>query len=206
MKAILSILVMLISAQVSAQLFNRVQIFTALDRVQLDDSQSCKGVKYQRKSWRHWVDSDKDCQNTRHEILISESRVKPQFVSQKKCKVQQGHWYDPFSGVSVQNSRNVQIDHLVALRNAHDSGGCRWSAARKQAFANDMNFKLHLNAMYGRTNQAKSAFGPDQWRPPKRSSWCLYAKAWTQIKYNWRLTMTTPEKKALAEMLRYCQR
>jgi hypothetical protein len=137
--------------------------------------------------------------------LIEESKSKPTFKDSRKCSVLTGHWYDGFTGRSVQKASELHIDHLVALKNAHDSGGCLWNSKIKAAYANDMGFEFHLNAMIGRTNTSKGSHGPEKWRPPKRSSWCLYARAWSYVKYRWRLSMTSQERQSLYGMLKYCR-
>ena len=45
---------------------------------------------YDRDDWKHWVDEDKDCQNTRHEVLIEESLAKVAFKTDRKCQVANG--------------------------------------------------------------------------------------------------------------------
>ena len=54
--------------------------------------------KYDRKSYRHWTDKDRDCQNARHEVLIEESLSRVGFKSSKVCRVLSGSWDDPYSG------------------------------------------------------------------------------------------------------------
>ena len=49
-------------------------------------------VKYNRSNWKHWIDVDKDCQNTRDEVLIRDSIIPVKFKTRKKCKVKSGLW------------------------------------------------------------------------------------------------------------------
>ena len=81
---------------------------------------------YDRGHWKHWIDSDRDCQNTRHEVLIEESLKKPTFKSSKQCQVATGEWLDPYTGLTVTDSIKLDVDHMVPLKNAHDSGGWAW--------------------------------------------------------------------------------
>jgi len=53
---------------------------------------------YVRKDWPHWEDLDADCQNTRAEILIRDSRVLVQFKGEVECRVVAGEWFDPYTG------------------------------------------------------------------------------------------------------------
>ena len=46
-------------------------LFLLLTTTVVADSAGCP--RYERKSYRHWIDEDKDCQNARHEVLIEES-------------------------------------------------------------------------------------------------------------------------------------
>ena len=50
---------------------------------------------YDRGDWKHWFDMDKDCQNTRHEVLIDESLTEVIFKDDRECQVAVGTWRDP---------------------------------------------------------------------------------------------------------------
>ena len=91
--------------------------------------------RYSRSEWNHWIDTDKDCQNARHEVLIEESLEPVEFKTDKKCQVKSGKWFAVYSGQEVTDATKLDIDHMVPLKNAHDSGGWSWDKDRKKAFA-----------------------------------------------------------------------
>ena len=78
---------------------------------------------------------DGDCQDARQEVLISESLVEVSFGSEWECRVATGRWYGAFTGVYLDAPGGLDLDHMVPLKNAHDSGGWAWSAARKREYA-----------------------------------------------------------------------
>ena len=159
---------------------------------------------YSRSDWSHWSDDDRDCQNTRHEVLITESISSVSFKTASACQVNTGMWYDPYTGVTVSAASELDVDHMIPLHNAHISGGWMWSASLKKAFANDLSDADHLIAVTASANRSKGSRAPDQWKPPNQAYWCEYAKDWTRIKYNWGLTVTTSEYKVLQQMLSTC--
>ena len=59
--------------------------------------------KYNRKDYRHWIDEDRDCQNTRNEVLIQESLDPVSFKSKKSFKVLSGRWFASFTGQTFNN-------------------------------------------------------------------------------------------------------
>ena len=161
------------------------------------------GVVYDRDTWRHWIDADGDCQDTRDEVLVVESQV-PVTLDAAGCNVVAGLWRDPYTGLLWSDPADLDIDHVVALKNAHDSGGWAWDEAMKEAFANDLGFADHLIAVEDGVNQAKGALGPELWEPPSSSFTCTYATDWATIKTTWSLTVTPAEYDALARMLAVC--
>ena len=160
--------------------------------------------RYDRDDWRHWTDDDRDCQDTRQEVLVAESRSRVTYVDDRQCRVEAGRWWDPYTGAVLTDPGDLDVDHLVPLANAHRSGGWAWSEERKRLFANDLGYDAHLIAVTASANRAKGAKGPEEWRPPDESYWCEYATAWSRVKRAWDLTVTHAEAMALREMLKTC--
>ena len=138
--------------------------------------------EYIRSEWKHWEDHDGDCQNARHEVLIAESLVPVTYKTDRECQVATGRWYGSFTGTYFEDPGDVDVDHMVPLKNAHNSGGWAWGPAMKEEYANNLGDDDHLIAVQDRANQSKGARGPDEWMPPDESYWCQYATDWAEIK------------------------
>ena len=159
---------------------------------------------YDRDDWFHWLDEDRDCLNTRHEVLLAESLGPVTYADSDECKVASGSWVGPFTGESFDDPRTLDIDHMVPLKNAHLSGGWAWDRARKADYGNDLPYEGHLIAVDRSANRAKGSSGPEDWRPLAQDYWCQYAVDWVTIKGAWTLTVSEPEAAALIEMLDTC--
>ena len=159
---------------------------------------------YDRGDWKHWIDEDKDCQNARHEVLIHESKIDVKFKDDRNCQVAAGEWLDPFTGDTLTDATKLDVDHMVPLKNAHDSGGWAWDKKRKADFANYMVYEDHLIAVTASANRKKGAKGPEGWKPSNKGHWCDYATDWIDIKVKWDLSATKAEWTALQEMLGTC--
>ena len=160
---------------------------------------------YDRSDWRHWIDEDGDCQDARQEILIAESLDQVTFETDRKCRVGTGRWYGAFTGVYVEDPGDLDIDHLVPLKNAHLSGAWAWNPAMKEEYANYLGEETHLIAVTASANRSKGAKGPEEWGPPDLDYWCQYATDWTEVKARWELTMTQYESDIVMDMLRTCE-
>ncbi len=159
---------------------------------------------YSRIAFGYWKDTDGDCQNTRHEVLIAESAASIIFKGNSECSVDSGKWYDPYTDTVITSASQLDVDHMVPLANAHRSGAWEWSQEKKHAYMNFMADQDHLIAVSKSANRSKSDRGPEEWRPTNKDYWCEYAQNWTSIKNTWGLTVTSFEQSALNEMLDTC--
>ncbi len=156
---------------------------------------------YDRARFTHWSDDNRDCQDTRAEVLIAESRVTPRYTTTRRCAVLSGRWISPYDGATWTLASDVDIDHRVALKEAWESGARSWTAADRQRFANDLGFGATLEAVTDNVNSSKGDRDPAQWLPPLASNRCDYAIKWVQVKYRWRMTMDTAERNKLSSIL-----
>ena len=73
------------------------------------------------------------------EVLIEESLTPVTFKTDKGCRVVSGNWLGAYSGDVFTDASLLDIDHLVPLKEAHESGGFDWDADRRRDYANDLS-------------------------------------------------------------------
>jgi hypothetical protein len=156
---------------------------------------------YSRDYFKHWIDANGDCQNTRAEVLIAESRVTPTLTSSSRCTVSRGNWYSSYDGATWTIPSDVDIDHVVALKEAWESGARNWSATNRQRLANDLGHSWTLDAVTDNVNASKGDDDPAEWLPPRAQARCGYAIHWAAVKYRWGCRSTGAERTALLDIL-----
>lgn len=90
---------------------------------------------YLRTYFTHWIDAD-DCRDTRAEVLIAESKVTPTYTTTSHWTVATGSWYSYFDGATWTSASDVDIDHMVPLKEAWESGASLWSVNNRTLYAN----------------------------------------------------------------------
>lgn len=160
------------------------------------------GSGYARSSFKLWVDDDRNGCDTRREVLIVES-LRPVKVG-NRCSISGGQWFSVYDGVTTTNATSFDIDHLVPLKEAWDSGAKSWTAQRRQEYANDLRTAFALVAVSASSNRSKGDRDPAEWMPPRREYWCQYVIEWIGVKATWGLAVDAVEKNALQRVLSGC--
>ena len=173
----------------------------ALD--QLEEKGRAPKTGYSRLQFGEGWSRVGDC-DTRNIILL---RDLTQTTISADCKVQRGLLDDPYTGESITFTRGpatsdkIQIDHVVALSDAWQSGAQQLPYVRRVALAND---PLELLAVSGAQNQAKSDSNAASWLPPYKPFRCQYVARQIAIKQRYGLWVTPSEKQAMQRVLRAC--
>jgi hypothetical protein len=148
---------------------------------------------YVRKDWGRWIDEDKDCQNTRHEVLLRHSQ-RPAKLSKDGCKVIEGEWQDFYTGEPVTDPKQLQIDHVVPVKLAHEHSGHQWDKKTRNQFYNDFD---NLVVATSKNNQSKGAHDITYWQPSDKTRACNQAKIWAKVKAKWGLWIPPAERETL---------
>jgi hypothetical protein len=154
---------------------------------------------YVRDLFPTWLDLDGDGCNAREQALRTYSN--PAATVAGGCKIVAGAWFSDYDGLTFTVPGDVDIDHVVPLAEAWRSGAAAWTTDQRAVIAND---QANLWPVSAASNRSKSDSPPNEWRPPRRESWCTYARRWVAVKTAYRLTVTTPERDALGQMLETC--
>ena len=123
------------------------------------------------------------------------------------CRVLSGELHDPYTGTQLSfvrgasTSSEVQIDHIVSLSNAWQTGAQLMTKTQRQQFAND---PLELIAVDGTSNQQKSDGDAATWLPRNKSFRCTYVNLQIAVKAKYRLWVTQSEKAAMEQVLTTC--
>lgn len=154
---------------------------------------------YSRSLFPLWITISGSC-NTRGTVL---KRDGSNVVTDASCAATSGTWFSPYDGATWHAASDLDIDHLVPLAEAWDSGASAWTTAQRQAFANDL-VRPQLIAVTDNVNQAKGDKDPAEWLPSVIGYRCTYVRAWVQVKYYYNLSVDSAEKTALTNVLNGC--
>jgi Protein of unknown function (DUF1524) len=120
------------------------------------------------------------------------------------CTVLSGTLHDPYTDTTIpfdQDTPSIQIDHVVALEDAWQTGAQQLDLQTRQNFAND---PLNLQATDGPTNQKKRDRDAASWLPPNKAYHCTYVTRQVDVKALYHLWVTPAEHDAIADLLRGC--
>ena len=154
-----------------------------------------------------WADVDRNGCDTRNDILKRDLTDEVFKEKTRNCVVQSGTLIDPYSGETINftrgntSSMEVQIDHVVALSNAWQTGAFKLSIKERTAFAND---PMNLLAVKGRLNSQKNDGDAATWLPPLKNYRCDYVARQIAVKIKYKLWFTAPEKEAMVRILKSC--
>lgn len=179
------------------------KLFSLLDWVQHRGGIEVPSERYDRRqqfgTWRTNPD-DNSCLDSRGLVLERDSLVRVATrQSSDRCVVVAGRWVDPYSGETETIPKNVDIDHLVPLKNAYDSGAWRWNKVQRCQYFNFTSSPIHLRALTQSQNSIKGDSSPAKYIPPLRSAQCEYLKNWLSVKLTWGLDMPADEAAAIHE-------
>ena len=148
---------------------------------------------YDRAEFPHWDDEDGDGLNTRLEVLAIE-------------KIEDAGWYSRWDGVWYEgegglSAPSFDIDHIVALSEAWDSGASEWGPYDRDIFADDL---LNLVAVSASSNRSKGGRDAGEWLPSNPLGKCFLSIRVIQVKSKWELSIDQDEYDALKNLITDC--
>ncbi|MDR0481828.1 MAG: excalibur calcium-binding domain-containing protein [Cellulomonadaceae bacterium] len=154
---------------------------------------------YKRTLFVHWIKTSGQTCNTRQRVLIRDASVKPK--KGKSCRLTGGKWTSTYDNVKVKRYGTLDIDHVVALKEAWDSGAWQWNASTRKAYANDLGYSGTLKAVTAHANRSKGDRDPADWLPRKADR-CQYIKSYVGVKWRWHLSVDSHEKAAITKAIK----
>lgn len=153
-----------------------MKITLLISVILLTFTQITLATEYKRSDFGSgWADFDKDCQNSRAEILIIFS-TNPVTFGDNPCIVATGKWISVFTNDIISNASKMDIDHVVPLKWAWDHGADKWTREKRIDFA---NANINLIPVEAKLNRSKGAKGIQDWLPPMNK--CAYILRFTRV-------------------------
>jgi len=147
-----------------------------------------------------WEDVDGNGCDQCNDVLRRDLRNRHTVPGTGGCILAKGDLKSPYSGETVffvKGEPGVQIDHVVALKNAWMHGASTWTDKERVKYANDF---LNLLPVESELNQAKS--DSDTWLPAKNR--CQFAARKIAVKDKYQLSVSAEEADVLTDVLEAC--
>ena len=116
--------------------------------------------------------------------------------------------YKPSTSIGFYTNQTcsfINIDHMVSLKDAYDSGAASWGASKKAVFANDRS--NHVPSC-GRVNSSKGSAGPKDFLRRSNDgvgleyeivSFCEYVQRYYAVKIKYSLSFASNDQTTFAD-------
>lgn len=154
---------------------------------------------YDRKAFGGWIRQDDGC-STRIDVLERDGVGWTRAGCKLSCPVATC-WTSSYDGVTTNDPARLQVDHLVPVHEAVQSGAASWDMNVRVQFYND---ELNLTAVTVHSNESKGDDDPGEWLPPNAAYVCTYVTRYVDVKSTYHLTVDRRERDVLARALGDC--
>jgi len=155
---------------------------------------------YNDADWPLFEGNNSNCRSIRQTILVLTSRETVRFTNPRECEVRTGSWIDEYTGKRFNVANQLELDHIIPRRYAHNQGGDRWPPGKKFEFAND---PMNLIMVERREAQRKDDKGPSGYLPREEFQ-CEYAQQWRNIADKYDLRLNSRDSNRIVVILRGC--
>lgn len=147
-----------------------------------------------------WSDPDRNGCDARQDAV---ARATSNRVYDGRCRIVVGDVFDRYTGRTYPKVRtsSFDVDHVVSLHDAWESGAFKWARAKRVAYANDPSVLVLTTAS---ANRSKSDQGPDTWAPASHDGACWFVRQYRNIKRVWALHTTSAQRKAIRNTIATC--
>jgi hypothetical protein len=155
---------------------------------------------YNEADWPLFEGNSSNCRSIRQTILVLTSRETVSFTNPRECEVRTGSWIDEYTGKRFTVASQLELDHIIPRRYAHNQGGDRWPPGKKFQFAND---PMNLIMVERREARRKADKGPSGYLPREEFQ-CEYAQQWRAVADKYDLRLNTRDSNRILVILRGC--
>ena len=202
MRRIVALTVLLLTLSPANSQAAPIDALTALNNLEVKGRAAKTG--YARSQFPHWSDPDRNGCDARNDTLKRDLTNITYKAGTRECKVIAGQLIDPFSGKLITFSasgNSIDIDHVVALSNAWQTGAAYFEKSKRTLLAND---PLNLLAVDAKLNRKKGDGDAATWLPPNKAFRCEYVARQVAVKAKYGLWVTKAEKAMMEKILSTC--
>ncbi|WP_230480234.1 HNH endonuclease family protein [Nocardiopsis kunsanensis] len=169
-----------------------------LEELRIEDE--AEPAEYDRALFPHWDHGVEDNCTSRQVVL---ERDGEDVEVDDDCQPVSGRWDSRYDDEVLTDAQEIDIDHMVPLKEGWRSGAHAWTTEERRGFANDLD-SSQLWAVSASSNRSKGDSDPSDWMPPSEKVHCDYVASWIEVKHTWDLTVDPDEEQALREVLEAC--
>ena len=155
---------------------------------------------FNEADWTLFEGNSSNCRSIRQTMLVMTSRDLVRFTNPRECEVRLGEWLDEYTGKRFQVANQLELDHIIPRRYAHNQGGDRWPAGKKFEFSNDPQ---NLILVERREARRKGDRGPSGYLPREEYQ-CDYVRQWQAIADKYDLRLDNRDSNRVLIILRGC--